>query len=187
MKKLLHSMGNAFLTILVILLIVYGWAFIEIKLLLKPQPELFGYVFYQQQEPDMVPEFEPSDVIVVKKNAEFKSGDIILYFDSNDSLYKAHYVVSNDANGIVTKCATCVEDNAPIKSANVVGKAVGKVLFMGSIIAFFKQKLVLIALAVAGIAFLVISQYIELKPKKDEKSVNDNSEIEKDVAKLKTN
>lgn len=179
MKRLLRSMGNAFLTVLMILLVGYGWAFIEIKLLLKPQPSLFSFAFYQQTYPDMVPEFETSDVVVVKKNAEFKSGDIILYFDSNDSLYKAHYVVSSDANGIITKCATCNTNNAPIKKENVVGKAVGKVLFMGSIIEFFKQKLVLVAIALAGIVLLVISQVMEFKPKKKE-TVNSQ---EKDIAK----
>lgn len=175
----MRSMGNAFLTVLMILLIGYGWAFVEIKLLLKPQPELFGYVFYQQAEPDMIPEFETSDVIVVKKNAPFQSGDIILYFDSKDSKYKAHYVVSANQNEIITKCATCTTNNAPIKDANVVGKAVGKVLFMGSIIDFFKQKGVLISIALAGIVFLVISQCLEFKTKK--KKTDDTEE--KDVAK----
>lgn len=187
MKGLLHSMGNAFLTILVIILVVYGWAFIEMKLLLKPQPELFGYVFYQQTEPDMSPEFELSDVIIVKKDANFQSGDIILYFDSKDSLYKAHYVVSTDGNTVVTKCASCKDNNEPIKMHNVVGKAVGKVLFMGSIIAFFKQKVVLVSIAIAGIFFLVLSQYMEFKPKDKEKEDNSSKEEEKNIANDGTN
>lgn len=167
MKRFLRSMGNVLLTILTILLIFYGWAFVEIKLLLKSQPDIFGYAFYQQKENDMSPEFEVSDVIVVKKDAEFQEGDIILYFDSKDSLYKTHYVVATNSKQTVTKCATCESNNEPINNENIVGKAVGKVLFMGSIIAFFKQKIVLIIIAIVGITFLVISQYMEYKPKKD--------------------
>ncbi len=171
MKKLLHTLGNIFLTILVIILIVYGWAFIEMKLLLKSQPELFGFVFYQQQEPDMTPEFEPTDVIIVKKDADFKEGDIILYFDSKDSKYKAHYVVSTDALETVTRCATCDSNNEAISNNNIVGKAIGKMYFMGAIIQFFKNKAVLITIGIVGIVFLVISQYMEFKPKTQKKDI----------------
>jgi len=174
MGKFLHSMGNAFLTILMILLVVYGWAFIEMKLLLKSQPELFGFVFYQQQEADMTPEFEPSDIVVVKKNADFKEGDIILYFDSKDSKYKAHYVVSSNTLETVTKCATCNSNNEAISNNNIVGKAVGKVLFMGTIVQFFKNKAVLITIGVVGVVLLVISQYMEFKPKKNEETQEKN-------------
>lgn len=166
MGKFLHALGNAFLTVLMILLIVYGWAFIEIKLLLKSQPELFGFAFYQQNDSSMAPEFETTDVIVVKKGESFGIGDIILYFDSLDSHYKAQYVVSTDSNSTITKCATCESNSEPISNNNIVGKAVGKVLFMGTIIEFFKQEEVLIIIGVVGVILLVISQYIEYKPNK---------------------
>lgn len=168
MKRFVHAIGNVLLTILIMLLIVYGWAFIEIKLLLKPQPELFGYVFFQQGDETMAPSFESTDVILIKKDAEINNGDIILYFDGEDSKYKAQAVVSKNGNMITTKCSTCDKDSTPIKTDNVVGKAVGKVLFMGAIISFFKQKSVLITLGVLGVVFLVISQYMEFNPKKDE-------------------
>ena len=58
MGRFVHAIGNVFLTILIMLLIVYGWAFIEVKLLLKSQPELFGYVFYIQEDESMAPNQE---------------------------------------------------------------------------------------------------------------------------------
>ena len=85
MRKFLHGIGNAFLTIVVLILIVYGLMFIEVKLLLKSYPEFFGYVFYLQEEADMVPQFEVQDVILVKKNEDYQAGDMVLYFDSKDS------------------------------------------------------------------------------------------------------
>lgn len=169
MGKFIHAIGNVFLTILIMLLIVYGWAFIEVKLLLKSQPELFGYVFYIQEDESMSPNFESTDVILVKKNEEYKSGDIILYFDSLDSKYKAQAIVSMDSNTLTTKCSMCDANSEPISKDSVVGKAIGKVLFMGAIIQFFKQKAVLIGFGVIGVVLLVISQYIEYKPNKKEK------------------
>jgi len=167
MKNFLHAVGNVFLTILTLLLIGYGWAFVEIKLLLKSQPDLFGYAFYIQQDEDMITEFTENDVIVVKKGDSYKKGDAILYFDSNDSKYKMRYVVSVNANSTIVKDAFSEEKSEPFSNNNVVGRAVGKVMFMGTLIQFFKKKAVLALLGIAGVAFLVISQYIEYKPIKD--------------------
>jgi len=179
MKGFVHSIGNFFLTILFLVLLVYLWAFVEIKLLLHPQPSLFGYAFYQKNNADMAPELAEGDVVIVKKGADFQQGDIILYFDSKDSLYKMHYVVSTDSNETVTKCADCSTNNEPIKNENIVGKGVRKIFYMGNIISFFKNKVVLVLIGAVGVGFLVMSQYIEYKPHKDEND-DSNSSIEID-------
>lgn len=167
MRTLLHSLGNVFLTFLVIILIIYGWVFVEIKFLLKSQPEIFGYAFYIQPDASMSPAIEKNDVVIIKKDSEYKEGDTILYFDGEDSLYKVQAVVNTDANSTTTRCSQCKEDSEPISNDNIVGKATGKVAFMGKIILFFKQKAVLFAIALIGVIFLVISQYMEYKPKKE--------------------
>lgn len=166
MKSFIRALGNILLTVLVIILIVYGWAFIEMKLLLKSQPELFGYAFYMQGDDAMSPEFSTNDVIVIKKDAEYVKGDYVLYLDGEKSVYKVQNVVSITTDQVTTRCLNCSEGDTTVSTDNVVGKAVGKVVFMGKIINFFKQKVVLITIAVVGVAFLVISQYMEFKPKK---------------------
>lgn len=171
----MRALGNVFLTVLVMLLIVYGWAFLELKILLKGQPEIFGFAFYMQETDDMSPQFESKDVIIVKKDDQYKAGDIILYFDGVDSKYKVHQVVAMTEDTVTTKCSKCTAYNEPVSTNNVVGRAIGKVLFMGAVVNFFKQKSVLIGIAVIGITFLAISQYLELKPKKDKKGVADQN------------
>lgn len=172
MKTFLRALGNIFLTILVLVLIVYGWIFIDVKLLLKSQPDLFGYAFYIQKEKDMEPAILSNDVVIVQKDAKYTDGDAILYFDSKDSLYKIHYVASIDDKSVTTKCSDCEVNNAPISKNNVVGKAVRKVSFMGKIVNFFKNKVVLITIAVIGVIFLVLSQYSDYKPKKNAEPTN---------------
>lgn len=164
MKKFLRGVGNAFLTIVSIILIVYGWVFIEIKLLVKSYPELFGYAFFLQEEVDMSPEFEMEDVILIKKDAEYKVGDSIMYFDDKESKYKVHVVADINGDTVTTKCIGCETNNKPIKNDHVFGKAVGKVMFMGAIVSFFSQKIVLIFFAIVGVTCLVVSQYFEYKP-----------------------
>ena len=53
MKKSLNFIGNFILTLLIILLIIYGWAYFEMKILLKPYPEFFGFVFFIQEDNKM--------------------------------------------------------------------------------------------------------------------------------------
>lgn len=150
-----------------LILIVYGWMFIEVKLLLKSYPELFGYIFFLQEEVDMSPEFELQDVVLVKKDAEYKVGDSVLYFDNKDSRYKVHVVVAMDSNTTTTKCIGCDSNNPTITNDHVFGKAVGKVMFMGAIVSFFSQRIVLIMFAIVGVACLAVSQYFEYKPNRE--------------------
>ncbi len=184
MKSFIRALGNVFLTFLIMLLVVYGWAYIEMKILLKNQPELFGYAFYMQETDDMLPEFENNDVIIVKKDDEYKIGSIVLYFDGEDSKYKVHSIVAIDGDSVTTKCLPCTANNKPVSKDNIYGRAVGKVMVLGKIIRFFKQKAVLIGIAAIGFILLVISQILEFKkPKKkpipiasDELSVRDDEQ-----------
>lgn len=166
MGRFVHSIGNALLTVLVMILIVYGWVFVEMKLLLKPQPELFGYSFFLHQSDDMMPDINMNDVVIIKNNETFKSGDAVLYFDGKDSKYKLHYAVNIDSESFTVKNSIDNNVSEPISRDNIVGKAVKKVAFFGAIVSFFRQKAVLLIIGVVGIAFLIISQYMEFKPKK---------------------
>ena len=172
MKRFVHALGSAFLTILVMILIVYGWAFIQMKLMLKSQPELFGYSFFLQPLDDMMPDIDQNVVVLVQKGSPYKVGDSILYFDIIDSLYKLHYVVGYDDATVTTKSSISSENNEPVSTNNIVGKAVRKVAFFGAIVTFFKQKVVLITIGIVGITFLIISQYMEYKPKKKDQNTN---------------
>lgn len=182
MKSFLRAVGNVFLTILVMLLVVYGWAYIEMKILLKNQPELFGYAFFMQETDDMIPEFDLNDVIVIKKGDDYKVGSYILYFDGEDSHYKVHKVVAIDSDSVTTKCEQCSANNNSISKNNVYGRAVGKVIVLGNVINIFKQKSVLIAIAIVGFIFLVLSQVLEFKkPKKNATTVQKDMTIDKET------
>lgn len=164
MNKFINALGKSILTLLVILLIGYGWAFFEMKIMLKSYPELLGYLFYQVETEDMFPDFNEDDVVIVKKNADYITGERVLYLTEN-SEYKLGTVVHTDSLSTTTKCDTCSQNNAPIDNSTVIGKAVGKVSAFGKFINFFRQKWFLTSLAVLGFIFIVASQYIHETPK----------------------
>lgn len=165
MKRIFNVFGNVLLTFLVILLIGYGWAFFEMKIMLKSHPEMFGYVFYKQNTDDMIPDFDKNDVLIIKKNATYNKGDRVLYLTS-DSEYKIHTVVAVDSISTTTTCNTCITNNKPIDNSTVIGRVVAKIFFLGNFINFFKQKWVLVSTAVLGFLFVIMSQFLGEKPVK---------------------
>lgn len=164
MNKFLYALGRATLTFLVILLIGYGWAFFELKIMLKDNPEFMNYVFYQQPDFTMAPGFDMDDIVVIAKGDDFGVGDKVLYLNENDE-YKIRTVTDVGAK-VTTKCDNCSFQSEQIDKSVIVGKTVAKVRQVGKLINFFKQKWFLITLAVIGFALVIISQYIHETPKK---------------------
>ena len=167
MNKLLNFVGRVVLTILIIFLIGYGWAFFEVKILLRSNPELFGLVFYQQADSTMITSFSEDDIVIVKKESDYASGDRIMYMNE-DGDYLIRTVTSMSDNSLTVSCDNCKMENNEIATNKVVGKAIGKINGFGKLINFFKQKWFLVTLAVIGFSFVIISQYIHEAPKKVE-------------------
>jgi len=188
MGRFLDAMGKSILTVLVLLLIGYGWAFFEMKIMLKNNPELFGYIFYQQNTDDMIPDFIKDDIVVIKKNASYNPGDIVLYL-TEDGDYRVETVTYHDAISTSVKCAAC-DENVTVGNSNILGRAIGKISYFGKVINFFKQKWFLVTLAIVGFIFVVVSQYIHDTPKQISGTKNvmntDNSE-ELELPKIKKN
>lgn len=164
MRRLLNGLGNVLLTVLIMLLIGYGWAFFELKIMLKDNPELMGYVFYQQTDNSMEPDFSKDDIVITKIDEKYEVGDKVLMM-SEDNKYVVRTVSSIGAN-VSTSCTKCNEDNKEVSKNAIIGKSVAKVVGFGKLINFFKQKWFLITLAVVGFLMVVISQYIHETPKK---------------------
>lgn len=165
MNRLLNGIGRIAITLLIMLLIGYGWAFIELKILLKNNPELFGLVFYQQADSSMISIFSEDDIVIVQKGSSYASGDRIMYV-TEDNEYYIRTVFSVNDNMVTLACDNCKLENKETNVNTVIGKAIGKIRGFGKIINFFKQKWFLITLALVGFTFVIISQYIHETPKK---------------------
>lgn len=179
MRRILNNLGNVILTILIILLIGYGFAFFELKIMLKKYPEIFGHAFILVKDNSMVSRVYKDDVVIVKKNAKYQEGDIVLILNSKSN-YVLSTVIGTDSFSTTTKCETCSKPEAPVDNSQVLGKAVGRMVFVGKIIRFFKNKLVLVLLAIFGIGCLVASRFVKYTPyvKKKKTKSNKNNELQ---------
>ena len=164
MRKTLNTLGNVLLTILVMILVFYGIAFVEMKIMLKKNFEIFNYSFVIVQDKSMIKDFQKGDIAIIDRDMDYDIGEKVLYIDN-----KGKYVISNviykDSVSITTKCNTCSKDSEPIENSKVIGKAFAKIGYLGWIIIFFKKKLVLILLAIFGMSCLIASRFVKYEPK----------------------
>ena len=163
MQRLVNGIGNALITVLVMLLLAYGWAFFEIKILLKDNPELFGYTFVLVKDNLMITDFYENDIAIVKRNESYNPGDKVLILSDNDG-YILRTVVNVDNISTITKCNTCSKNDEPVDNSAVIGKATAKIAKLGFVIKFFKKKIVLIILGLLGFACIIASHFIKNVP-----------------------
>lgn len=180
-RRLFNDIGNVILTILVLLLIGYGFAFFELKIMLKDHPELFGHTFVLIHDNKMVSDFYKDDIAIVKKDAEYNIGDRVLILSSKKG-YVLSTVIASDSVSTTTQCNTCSKPEAPVDNSQVIGKAVAKIRYLGKLIRFFKKKIVLFILALLGIGCIVASRFAAYKPnvrkKKVKKENKENNEVQ---------
>ena len=178
MKKLVNALGNTILTILVLILIVYGYIFFETKIMLKKYPELFGYGFYLVNNDQMAPDFYTNDIVIIK-NKKTSPGDIVMYLNNNGK-FKFNRMSTNQ-NGIITLIDNIDEDKTKdIETNKVTGIVIGKIAYIGVIITKLQNKLVLLIIGIIGFTLVCLSQLFknqnpEIKIKEEEVNLNDTN------------
>lgn len=164
MRKLLNTLGNILLTILVMLLVFYAIAFVEMKIMLKDNFEIFNYTFVIVKDKSMIKDFQKGDIAIINRDLDYEVGEKVLYIN-NKNKYEISNVVYKDSVSITTKCNTCSKDSEPIENSKVIGKAFAKISYLGWLIIFFKKKIVLIILAIFGMSCLIASRFVKYEPK----------------------
>lgn len=165
MRRLLYGLGNFLLTILIIVVVCYGWVYVEQKFMAKPYPEIFDYTFYLVKDNTMAPDLVKDDVVIIDKKAKYDVGDSILFRSADDDKYKVHKIVTYDGSSTTTKCNTCEVEDKPIDSTQIVGKAIAKLSYVGIIIRYLTKKEVLLGLLIGGLLLELLSGLFKYKPK----------------------
>ena len=142
--------------------------------------QIFGYKSYQISTNSMSPSINIGDVIVVK-NVEVEQiniGDIITFQKNGEKITHRVSDIQKTEEGIsyITKGDNNnLEDSEKITYDNIDGKYVLKIPFLGHIITFFQnQIIVLISLLVLLILCLVKMQFDEKKQIRREKKINED-------------
>ena len=84
MRKLLNTLGNILLTILVMLLVFYAIAFVEMKIMLKDNFEIFNYTFVIVKDKSMIKDFQKGDIAIINRDLDYEVGEKVLYINKTN-------------------------------------------------------------------------------------------------------
>ena len=164
MLKIIRALGALFLSLLMIILISWGYVLFETQIRLKNYPEFLNYKFYLVKNETSLKDISVGELVIIKKDTQIDRGDIVLYL-SNDNDYVLSRVMSKSSSISVLLKKDNEDEELLTNSSVIVGKAVKKVKGASSIINILTNKILLLFLAISGLVLVVFSQHILNKPK----------------------
>ena len=131
-----------FILVILILLAMYG--FIQTKVMKKSYPNYFGYTYFQILTGSMEPAIYQDDIVFVRVTDKIKENDIISF--ENDKEIITHRVIEVVDDGYVTKGDNNNASDGVIEKKQVIGKVkwIGKK--WGKIKSFILEPVVIIPL-----------------------------------------
>lgn len=115
-------------TLIYILIILFLITILYQKFFLKNQDiQPFGVTILQVLSNSMSPEFYKGDIIVIKKQEDYKIGEIITFKTKSDD-YVTHRIIEKYEDEFITKGdANNVADEEKIKLEQIKGKVILKI------------------------------------------------------------
>ena len=149
-----QKIGNAVFVTVMIFWIALGTYGIVCRAQNRPL-NLFGYQFYAIRSGSMKPELHTYDLSIAKKvDVSTLAVDDIITFRRADGLLVTHRIVRVTDAGFVTRGDANSYDDNPITAAQIYGKNVGKVRYLGFVIACIQSPLgVSVLLIILVVAF----------------------------------
>lgn len=119
--KVIKIIKNIILDIIIVFLV----AAIIVGHLNKTKPvPFFNYYFFTVLTGSMQDTLYPGDNIIVKKQDNYKVGDIVTY--KSDEVYVTHRITKINGNQITTKGDANTTEDPPFDRKNILGKFVYK-------------------------------------------------------------
>ncbi|MBU7005677.1 signal peptidase I [Phosphitispora fastidiosa] len=166
-NKILKLAGNAFIAVLVLVMVVLVFFTVGSKISPDGLPKLADYRLMVVLSGSMSPVFEAGDVIAVsgqKKQTEYQKGDVITFKDPEDTkrivTHRVAEVVKDDtgvsyrtkgdANGSI--------DSKPVPADNVIGQQTIRIPYFGRVVEFAKTKQGLVWLIIVPGVLIIVSE-----------------------------
>ena len=162
MKKVINAIKLLACFFLSLLVIVSFYTLMCVKVFHKDYANFFGYTYFVIASGSMSPTIEVNDIIVVKINGEYKTGDIITYKQKDD--YITHRVVNVFEDTIATKGDYNNTEDSIVKKQNVLGRV--------KLIISFKMILRLFGLLLIFIVIVVMINFEDVFKKVIPKNKN---------------
>ena len=148
-KEIIKIILNILSYILIIILSIYLILIIYQKIVGKEELISFGnYYVFEIASGSMEYNLLVGDYIIVKKEEEYKVGDVITYKESG--YYITHRIVDIKGENITTKGDANTAHDEPITKDNVLGK----LMFRSNILSFINKNKPVIVILIIG--FIII-------------------------------
>lgn len=159
--KALRIIKNVVLDIIIVFLV----AIIIVGHLNKTKPvPFFNYYFFTVLTGSMQDTLYPGDNIIVKKQNNYKVGDIVTYHI--DDVYVTHRITKIEGNNVTTKGDANTTEDPPFEKKDILGKFVYK----SNLLNFIVRNKIIIILVV-----IIIYLLEGIIKKSNEKVVDDAS------------
>ena len=167
-----------FLVIFGFVAVIAVWLTVSKFILKSPAPSVFGYATLTVATGSMSGTIEPGDMIVIKKQDEYKIGDIIAYIPEGDKIPTTHRIVNYHPDGSFKTRgdANNTADSEHVTNDIILGKVVKTVSGMGVFATWIRTEgwiYIVACLAIVGLGLFIVTSL------EDKKSVPDARKEEK--------
>ncbi|WP_294754963.1 signal peptidase I [uncultured Ruminococcus sp.] len=141
-------------------------------------PMPFGYGFSVVLSGSMEPELKVNDLVIIKKQKSYQSDDIIVYQD--DDLLVIHRLIEINGENAITKGDANEVNDPEISTAQIKGKMVMHIHFIGCIVQFIKSTIGTF-LVLLGAVIMFELPYVREK----RKTISEQERIKEEIRRLK--
>lgn len=156
--KIIKKIGIVFVTIILVLLLTFNvYNFFCLNFLNKDLATVNGYGLLEVITGSMEPTIHVGDLIVIDTNyKDYKDGDIITFYDVDNS-FVTHRIVSINDTQMITKGDNNNTEDEPLNRDRIIGKYIMKINGFGKITNSLKNPVVMVMILLIGImvCFLV--------------------------------
>lgn len=172
MKTLKKIIRVIIATIIILIVALNVYNFINIKILNKDLSTIFGYSTLEVVSGSMKPTIEVGELIVIDTNAKnYKKDDIVTFYDINGA-FVTHRIVSIDEDKMITKGDNNDSKDDATDVDKIVGKYVCKIPVLGAVLSVIQKPVILFLILVIGILYSYLVSTEESKEKKIKQKTN---------------
>ncbi len=144
--------------------------YVMIKTIKNPgtHPDVFGFSSAVVISGSMQPEIDVDDLVIIKKQKEYKKGDIIAF--SSEKSFITHRIAEETPDGFITKGdANNTEDEGIVKNEDISGEVILKIKGIGRLTELMKSPLGLMALFMLGFLIIIFPSKEETEKKETDR------------------
>ena len=159
MKVLLKIFKFIFIIVLAAVILLNIISIFKRVILKEPIPLVFGYGNAIIITGSMEPAIMPGDMIILHKQSDYKTGDVVTYQGNNTPI--THRIVGIVPGGYITQGDANNMDDGEIDPIRIIGKVVKTIPNIGGAILFFQSPFGMLVLIVGLFAMVEIPRLIE--------------------------